>query len=106
MLTLQLSNIPEQTFTTQLDNDRYVIRIFQINGTMACDISKNGVQITNGQRITPGSFLIPFFGYQGKGGNFLLLTTNDNLPDFNQFGITQTLIYLSYNDMVAALKVA
>jgi hypothetical protein len=105
MQTLALSNISDQTFTTELDGDRYVIRVFTIPGAMASDVMKNEVQLTTGQRITPGSFLIPFFGYQGTGGNFLLLTANDELPDPSQFGITQTLVYLGYQEMVAASKV-
>lgn len=104
MLTLALQNVPDQTFTTSLDNDRYVIRIFQIPGSMAADISRNEIVVTSGQRITPGSFLIPFFGYQGKSGNFLLLTNNDELPNPSQFGITQTLIYQSWNEIAAAVK--
>lgn len=102
--TLALSNVADQTFTTQLDGDRYVIRVFQIPGTMACDLTKNGVVICSGQRITSGSFLIPFFAYEGKGGNFLLLTQAGDLPDYTQFGITQTLVYASYADILAAIK--
>lgn len=103
MQTFELQNTSDQTFTTVLDNDRYVIRIFQIPGTMASDISRNEAQLTTGQRITVGSFLIPFFGTQGLSGNFLLLTQANELPDPSQFGITQTLIYMSFDEMVAAV---
>jgi len=104
MQTLAISAVPNQTFSTTLDDNRYDFGIFQANGVMCCNIAVNEVQILSGQRITNGTFLIPFLDLQGQNGNFLLLTQNEALPDFTQFGSTQTLIYMSYDEILAAVN--
>lgn len=95
MQTIPLFAVADQTFTTTLDNDRYVIRIFKTGETMSASVQRNETVATTGQRITPGEMLIPFPAYQGVSGNFILLTANEELPNFAQFGITQTLVYFS-----------
>jgi hypothetical protein len=102
MQTLSLSNVPNQSFSTTLDGNRYDFTIFQANGVMCFNVNINEIDTADGFRITTDEFLIPLAYAQG-GGNFLLLTLNDALPDFNQFGITQTLIYLSVDEINAAI---
>lgn len=99
MLTFDLSQLADQTFTTQVDDDRYTVRIFSIPGTMACDVSRNEIQIVTGQRITNACGLIPFLATEGLHGNFILLTKNNELPNYNKFGITQTLVYMSLEEI-------
>lgn len=104
MQTIQLVPVEDQSFTITLDGSRYTIRIFYIGTTMAADISRNEIVLTTGQRITSGEMLIPFGSLQGLNGNFLLLTLNEELPDFNQFGLTQTLMYASYDELFAIVN--
>lgn len=94
MQTLELANVPNQSFSTTLDNDRYVIAIYQTAGCTSCDINRNEVDIVTGFRITTGEFMIPF-SRQGTSGNFMLVTQNDDLPDYTQFNTTQILTYLT-----------
>lgn len=100
-ITIDLAAIPNQTFTTTLDSNRYVVKIYQASNVMCCDISCNEVVLVSGGRMLPGEFLIPFFCYSGTNGNFLILTKDDDLVDYIQFGVTQTFIYLSVEEIAA-----
>lgn len=102
MQTLDLANVSSQSFSTTLDNDRYVIGIYQTAGCMSCDINRNEVDLVTGYRITSGAFMIPFSS-QGTSGNFILVTQNDDLPDYTQFNTTQILTYLTAAEMAAAV---
>jgi hypothetical protein len=106
MQTLALSAVPNQTFSTTLDSNRYTFAIYQCNGIMCYDITLNEQALISGQRLTNGTFLIPFFTYEGENGNFMLLTNNFQLPDYEQFGLTQTLVYFEYADIAAAIAAA
>lgn len=102
MLMLDLSNVSRQSFSTTLDDDRYVISIYVSASCYACDISRNEVDLIDGSRIIQNDFLIPF-NKQGTSGNFMLLTSNFDLPDYTQFNSTQTLIYMSAAEIAAAV---
>jgi hypothetical protein len=103
MQTIDLSPVQNQTFTSTLDGDFYDIDIFLAAGIMACNITRNNIVICSGQRIVGGSFLIPFFAYEGSSGNFMLLTTQTDgqfeIPFYTQFGLTQTLVYISWQEI-------
>lgn len=101
MQTIQLTNDQSQQFTSTIENDRYSIAIYFAGGTMCCDISRNEEVLLTGQRITSGQFMIPFYYESAGHGNFMLVTQNEALPDFAQFGITQTLIYYTIAEMQA-----
>lgn len=102
MQILALANVPSQSFSTTLDNDRYEIAIYQAAGCMACDINRNEVVIVSGFRITGGEFIIPF-AYQGTSGNFILVTQNFDLPDYTLFGTSQTFTYMTAAEIAAAV---
>lgn len=104
MFTFNLANLPDQSFTTNVGNSRYDIRLFQINGTMACDIARNGTQLVSGQRILTGFYIIPYLYQWATEGNFILLTKNNALPDYTQFGLTQTFVFASWSDILAAFS--
>jgi hypothetical protein len=99
MIEITLDAIPNQSLTIQLDNNFYEISIKETNGAMAATIFRNDVVIISGARIVAGIPLLPY-PYQ-EDGNFLLLTANDDIPYYTQFGITQTLIYASQSELEA-----
>jgi hypothetical protein len=105
MQVINLSNVENQTFTIVLDGDLYSIAIYYVPGGMCCDLERNGVEILTGSRIMPNDYIIIFYGYQNTSGNFMLTTQNDDLADYNEFGITQTLIYLSFDEMKQILGI-
>lgn len=118
MRLITLSNIPNQSFSVSVDNNFYDLTIKQIAGQntylngvfvgatnviMACSITRNNVLIEEGSRIIQGIGLMPY-QYQEQ-GNFVLVTANDEYADYQQFGISQFLYYLS-NSELAAIRAA
>lgn len=59
---------------------------------MYFDLIRNNVPIILGGKLISYAFLIPYRYLEN--GNFVLLTANEEYPDYTQFGITQLLIYL------------
>ena len=99
---IQLSTIPNQSFDVVLEGANYTIRLVACFDCMAVDIRRNGVDIVIGQRLVAGSLIVPS-AYQYAGfGNFILLTNDDEIPYYDQFGISQFLIYYTAADIEAA----
>lgn len=109
MLQVPITNIPNQSLSFSADNNLYDIRIHATGdndepGTevMTFDISINGVVIITGIRAVAGFPIIPSVYLQN--GNFIVLTENDDYPDWNQFGISQQLIYTSEAELAIILQ--
>lgn len=66
---------------------------------MAFDISINDVVVVSGCRAVAG-YPILASKYQ-QNGNFVVLTANDDLPDYTKFGVTQYLIYANQDELDA-----
>lgn len=101
MQILNLDPIPNQSLSARLDNQRYDIVLKETRGVMSVDIARDDAQLVSGCRIVAGTPLLPYL-YQEE-GNFMLLTENGDLPDWTQFGSTQTLVYLSIAEIEAVL---
>lgn len=104
MIQIPILNIPNQTLSIQLDNNQWDISIHanqdNLDGTtgiMSVDIVINNIVIVTGQRAVFGFPLIPYTYLIN--GNITFLTANDEYPDWRQFGITQTLIYASNEEL-------
>ena len=102
MNEIPLQAIPNQTLSIILDNDQYDIRIEATNNIMSFDIFRNNVAIVTGQRAVAGFPIIPY-RYLEK-GNFVLLTMNDDYPDYTLFGVSQYLIFTSQSEIEAAIN--
>lgn len=94
MRNIPLSAVPSQLLTATIDERRYVLTLKEANGTMICDVSVDGVVLVSGSRVLAGEMLVPY-QYLEDGGNFILQTTDDNLPNWQEFGVSQGLYYLS-----------
>ena len=99
MRNIPLTQDPNQDLTVRLDNTRYGLRLKSTNGVMVVDVSIDGVTVLTGSRVLAGEPLIPY-EYIAT-GNFILLTVNDELPDYTQFGVTQSLVYMSPEEIAA-----
>lgn len=99
MQEIPLSSEPNQSFTLRLDGTRYGLTLKEANGCMVADVEIDGVVVLTGQRIVAGTPIIPYRYIQV--GNFVLLTTDDALPDYREFGSTQSLIYASPVELAA-----
>lgn len=99
MLQIPIQALPNQKFSTRLDDVRYEFTIKETNGVMCFDMARDDIVILSGSRIVGGTPLLPYFYLQS--GNFIMLTSGDDLPDYRQFGITQFLLYLSAAEVAA-----
>lgn len=93
MRAIPVVAIPSQTLTVTIDNARYVLTLKVARGVLVCDISINDVVTVLGSRVLAGELLIPY-EYR-ETGNFLVLTVNQELPSYDQLGVTQTLVFLT-----------
>jgi len=102
MQVIDLSVTANQSLVTTQDNNRYEIRIFECNGAMAADVTRDGVVLFSGSRMTIDLPLIPYAYMQGTDGNFFLVSLTDDEPYYTLFGSQQSLIYASAAEMSAA----
>lgn len=99
MKQINLSILPNQSFSVQLDEIRYDFTIKSTAGIMMYDMKRDNEYVLRGQRIVAGAALIPY-RYKEK-GNFVILVENDDLPDYTKFGISQKLYYLSEIELLS-----
>lgn len=96
---LELRRIKSQQVSIRLGDRLYDFRVYSVPGGMAFDMIRDEVLMLSGFRIVPGTPLIPY-GYL-ESGNFMLIVPDTELPDYNQFGLTQNLIFFSDAELVA-----
>lgn len=101
MRVIPLAAVPNQSFSVRLDDTRMVLRIKEANGVMVADFERAGEQILLGARALAGECIIPY--HYLEEGNFIFLTLNDELPAWQSFGVSQSLVYITAAE-VAALR--
>jgi len=101
MLEIKLAAVPNQEFSTTLNERFYNFRIVSVEGCAAVTISRDDVVLVQGARMVAGTPLLPYPYLED--GNFVLLTQDGDLPDYEQFGVTQALVYATA-DEIAALR--
>lgn len=102
MMELPLQAVANQAFTVTLEGSRYELTLKEAGGIMCLDLTRDGVLLLQGHRCVANAPLLPYEFLQ-DGGNFAFVTENDDLPHYSAFDFTQTLVYLTV-DEVAALK--
>lgn len=98
MLLVPLQSIPNQEFTIVLDNNTYDIVVRYTNGATSVTITCNGTLIIENMQTVAGALIIPY-QYLENSGNFIFVTSNQELPLYSEFGITQFLYYLNASDL-------
>ena len=106
MVIIPLQAVPNQSFSIRLAGNFYDINIWSIisdvnslNVIAVLDLTINNVLTLSGFRAVAGFPIIPY--QYLLNGNFLFLTMNDDYPDYTQFGITQSLIFASQEELEA-----
>ena len=99
MIDINIAAVANQTMSIQIGRRLYDISLRETNGCMSASISRDGVALTNNVRIVAGSPLLPYL-YQ-EDGNFLMTVDGDALPYWDQFGVTQFLVYLTADELAA-----
>ena len=99
---LPLQAVPNQAFSALLDGLSYRITLNQATGVMVATISIDDEEVISGSRFFADSPLIPYPHLEKGGGNFVMTTEGDALPAFDQFGVTQFLIYVTAAEVADA----
>lgn len=99
MQVIPLTAEPNQEFTVRLSDRRFTLRLKEANGVMVADVTIDDLVKLEGTRVLAGEPIIPYAYLEA--GNFMVLTDNDALPDYREFGTTQTLVYLTPEEIAA-----
>jgi hypothetical protein len=91
--------IANQAFTAILDGNTWDFAIKSTNGVMSVSLTLNSVDLIDNARAVAGMRIIP--SRYEEAGNFAFYTQNFDLPDYNQFNITQALVYYSAAELAA-----
>lgn len=97
-----LQALPKQEFTVVLENTLWDITIIEAAGCMAVSIVRGGepTAVISGWRAVTGQLIIPR-DREAALGNFAFLTVQDDLPWWEQFGISQSLVYVTAAELAA-----
>jgi len=98
---IPLEKIPRQSLTVQLDGLRYELRIVDIGGMMAIDVRIDDALVISGHRLLGNSPVIPYRYMESTGGNFMVVTADDEFPMWTEFGGTQYMTYMTAAEMAA-----
>lgn len=101
-IRLPLQAVPNQSFSIQLDGLRYFVEIKAARGIMAATITIDDEVAMTGARFFADTPLIPHASLESGGGNFIMTTELDAIPDYTLFDVTQFLFYLTAADLADA----
>jgi hypothetical protein len=99
VIDIALAAIPNQSLSIRLEDRLYNLTLWATRGVMSADIERDGVFIVRGARIVAGTPLIPYRYLES--GNFVMLTENEEYPDYALFGISQSLVYVTIAELEA-----
>lgn len=99
MIDIGLAAVANQALTVQLGGRQYAIAMQEANGVMSASIARDGVVLVSNVRVSAGTPLLPYL-YQ-ESGNFLVTVDGEALPYWDQFGVTQFLVYLTADELAA-----
>lgn len=92
-----LQAIPNQNLSIVLDDFVYDITLKAANDVMGMTLIRDNVTLLSGLRVVAGTPLIPYRYLEGS--NFIFITDNDELPNYERFGTTQLLLYFSSDEL-------
>lgn len=94
MIEVPLEKLPNQQLLITLDDINFKISVKWIDEQLTIiDIFGNGQAIVRGLRLVPEAKL--FYTFQeSKWGNFMFTSDADEEPDYQKFGLSQSLVYL------------
>ena len=100
MELITIDALPSQKFTVTLGGNNYEIKIYSIDDHMSYDLSANSVQIITGFKMVNDIPLL-VYPHQELNGNILLQVSEDQIPDYKKFGLSQFLYYLTEDETTA-----
>ena len=99
MQQIPLQALPNQSFQIVLDNNTWAFTIKTTGGLTTVSLTLNNVDILDSTPAVAGGFIIPYEYLEA--GNFFFTTQNYQLPNYEYFGTTQYLIYISATELAA-----
>lgn len=100
MQTIQLTNVPNQSFQIVVASNVFELLFRTTKYGLIYDISINNVPVISGHRALPMTPLIPYKSLVPDGfGNFVFSAYVSDTLDFTKFNSTQTLVMLSSEEM-------
>lgn len=104
MIDIDLLAEPNQSLAVMLDGARFELTIKDAGNCMAIDVVRDNEVIVRGQRALCDYPVIPYPYLRGKFGNFIFISEEDEIPNWNHFGKTHFLCYVTAEE-IAAIKV-
>ena len=98
MIQIPLQAIPNQNLKYQAEDELYDITIRTTKYATHISISRDDEAIISNQILIPNS-LVMRYNYDVTNGNFIFESMQDNLPDYNKFGVTQFLYYVDNSEL-------
>ena len=78
-IQLVIEAVPNQSFTSQLEDIQYSLGFREVGGTMAFSLSIADVEVFQNMRVLPDTPLIPFEHLEADGGNFVVRSEVDEI---------------------------
>ena len=101
MYLIELSQIPNQTFTIMLDNVNYKIALRTIQDMTYMSVWANGEILFYNQLCVPNAFVNPY-NYVSQGGKFYFRCLDSEYPTYKEFGETQNLYFYTAEEIADA----
>ena len=101
MIEIPLDATPNQLLSFQVGQQFYNLEIKACQDMMYASLTRNNVVISSNSRLVAGGLLLPY-QYQEDGGNLAFVTNPGDAPWYEQFGVTQFLIFYTAAELEAA----
>ena len=100
MRVIPIKALPNQTLSALLDDNQWDIALRDCNGVISCSLSKNAVVIVENARAVAGMRILQ--AHYQEDGNFAIISNDEGIPDYRQFGVTQFLVYISADELAVS----
>ena len=101
MIEIPLDATPNQLLSFQVGQQFYNLELKALQDMMYASLTRNNVVISSNSRLVAGGLLLPY-QYQEDGGNLAFVTNPGDAPWYEQFGVTQFLIFYTAAELEAA----
>ena len=96
---IPLAAIPNQDVSITLDGSRFDIAVKSSSTSTLISIIRDDVTLISGLRAVGGTLVLPYEYLEE--GNFYFETPNEVIPYYENFGISQFLIYMTAAEIEA-----
>lgn len=98
MQLITLQAVPNQVFSTMLNEVNYRISVRTIQGFTLISVWENGDLLFYNQLCAPNSFVNPY-DYVSKNGKLFFKCLDEEYPNYKKFGSTQQLYFLTADEV-------